>query len=123
MGKAGNWSGSAGRILIDNAGNIIDKAGNWTGSAVGVIVDETGDFFGKSGNWTDSVDDSFYEPELWPSDNQFFYMLTWVLLCGLIGLIAFPLSMIAIGFTVDGVTALSCAACTQSCVYGGATSN
>ncbi|CBY33013.1 unnamed protein product [Oikopleura dioica] len=107
MDKAGNWTGSAGGALVDNAGNFIEKAGNWTESV--------GDNL-----W--SADNSTYtEPELWPSDTKFWYMLSWVLLCGAIGIIVFPLSMIAIGFTVDGVTALSCAACTQSCVYGGAT--
>ncbi|CAG5088825.1 Oidioi.mRNA.OKI2018_I69.PAR.g11982.t1.cds [Oikopleura dioica] len=64
----------------------------------------------------------YAESELWPSDVKVWYMLSWVLICGLIGLIAFPLSMLAIGFSVDGVVALSCAACTQSCIYGGATS-
>ena len=123
INKAGNWTEATGGVILDNAGNFMEKAGNWTESTGGAIVENAEDIIGKTENWTEYVGDSFDQPELWPSDDKFFYMLIWVLLCGLIGIIGFPLSMIAIGFTVDGVTALSCAAITQGYVYGGATSN
>ncbi len=70
---------------------------------------------------TDAIDlmsENFEDSELWPSDVKIWYLLTWVLISGLIGIIAFPVGMAAIGFTADGVAGLSMAACCQSWIYG-----
>ena len=64
------------------------------------------------------MSESIGASELWPSDHKFLFIWTWICISGLIGIIALPVGMIAIGFTADGVAALSMAACCQSCWYG-----
>jgi hypothetical protein len=65
--------------------------------------------------------ESIETTELWPSDNKVVFISTWSAISGLIGICGFPIAMFAIGFSLWGVLALSCAACCQSSFYGGET--
>ncbi|CAG5091055.1 Oidioi.mRNA.OKI2018_I69.PAR.g12828.t1.cds [Oikopleura dioica] len=59
--------------------------------------------------------------ELWPSDMEGRFMLSWILISGLIGSLCFPLAIYIIGFTFKGVMGSSPASRFQSYHYGGET--
>ena len=59
--------------------------------------------------------------ELWPSDMEGRFMLSWIMISGLIGSLCFPLAIYIIGFTCKGVMGSSPASRFQSYHYGGET--